>query len=549
MPAPAQALLLQQLTGRLNSSQAEQKLPRTSRANAQTTQDPPSFMDALRRDLTANPRQERGGERVGDSRRDVQSDKKRGVAESRRSEGKAKPAQDRPDTAQKPREDYQATSRHMSESSATDGALEPRDTPAIDPNEPTEDDRFDAEADATAQTAEAQAESAPTTDDTVTPHATDALAQSDAESADAQVQVLAVKLAAAAKEHGPAQIEGGSADEPTGQAMTSKPRTSLLKRLAAQAQMRSGVVMGEHPPAASGSALAITSSTGSALQQETGDLPPPGEASPQFAEFATSAAADQAARRAQVHQRAAEGSSPNKHTGDSATTSTASLPEVHSQHAEALPQQDAPRLATKSPDSVFTLERAVGVNKQSAPTLGVPSRAGGSAAPTNEADAPAAVARGLSAAVLQKGGSLTLKLTPESLGQVRIDMTLDRGSVAVRLEATSVAAHDLLESSMAALRSTLEAKGLSVDRLTVQMAPGAHAAAAASTPSTAQNQPDAQQQHSSTSGQSSHHDAGQGASKGRDQRDPDQLWLFDDKTTDSDDSRAETFRLKLSAVA
>jgi flagellar hook-length control protein FliK len=161
------------------------------------------------------------------------------------------------------------------------------------------------------------------------------------------------------------------------------------------------------------------------------------------------------------------------------------------------------------------------------------------------ADAPAAVARGLSAAVLQRGGSLSLKLTPESLGQVRIDMTMDKGSVAVRIEAGSVAAQDLLESSMAMLRSTLEGKGLSVDRISVHLAPGT---AAAPAPSGAQNQHEAQQQQSGTSGNSNHQNAGEGASKGRDQRDPDQLWLFENQPDDAAEDRG-TFRLKLSAVA
>lgn len=128
------------------------------------------------------------------------------------------------------------------------------------------------------------------------------------------------------------------------------------------------------------------------------------------------------------------------------------------------------------------------------------------------------VARGLSASVLQRGGTMNISLIPETLGQVRVEMTLNRGVVGVTLEASSVAAQDLLESSLPMLRSTLESKGLSVERLSVHLSPQAALASAsggadgASTESKDQNSNSPQP---GSRGAAADHDAGGGASRGR----------------------------------
>ncbi|HVZ92883.1 MAG TPA: flagellar hook-length control protein FliK [Phycisphaerales bacterium] len=84
--------------------------------------------------------------------------------------------------------------------------------------------------------------------------------------------------------------------------------------------------------------------------------------------------------------------------------------------------------------------------------------------------ASAAVARGLTAAISQKGGSLTIRLIPETLGLVRVHMEIASGRVTATLEATSAPAHELLNSNLGMLRSALESRGLSVDRLQVNLA-------------------------------------------------------------------------------
>lgn len=218
-------------------------------------------------------------------------------------------------------------------------------------------------------------------------------------------------------------------------------------------------------------------------------------------------------------------------------------------HLESASDATASRAASKpAGEGVFVLERAGAGNGPARPGLATatatsarPSASGAGAAQGD--DAASAVSRGLSAAVLQKGGSLTIRLTPESLGQVRIDMQLERGSVAVRLEAATAAAHELLDSTLTMLRSSLESKGLSVERLSVHLAPGASAAPA---PSGAQDQPATQQDGGQRSQTSTGQDAGGGASRGKRDHDPDQMFLFDEAVREAD---APTFNLRLSTVA
>ena len=157
-----------------------------------------------------------------------------------------------------------------------------------------------------------------------------------------------------------------------------------------------------------------------------------------------------------------------------------------------------------------------------APTLAEPSAAAKPAqsAPTEAQIVAQSVARGLNAAVNQKGGSITLRLSPESLGLVRIQMTLDQGAVSVRLEATNPAAQGLLTEHIAMLRGSLESRGLTVDKLSVQYAPTASLAGAGlshGSGGSGQNSAGANQQQTSQSGeqQGAWQDAAGGESRGR----------------------------------
>ncbi len=83
----------------------------------------------------------------------------------------------------------------------------------------------------------------------------------------------------------------------------------------------------------------------------------------------------------------------------------------------------------------------------------------------------AQMTRILSAAAAKGGGTMTMRLAPESLGAVTVRVGVEGGVVSARFEAANAAARDLLDSTMTALRSSLEAKGLSVERLQVELAP------------------------------------------------------------------------------
>ncbi|MFG0330954.1 MAG: flagellar hook-length control protein FliK [Phycisphaerales bacterium] len=71
---------------------------------------------------------------------------------------------------------------------------------------------------------------------------------------------------------------------------------------------------------------------------------------------------------------------------------------------------------------------------------------------------------------------MNIKLYPESLGAVRVQMSVAQGRVAVQFHAETAEARALLTQSMDTLRQALEGQGLKVDRMSVQ-ALGRNAAA------------------------------------------------------------------------
>lgn len=119
----------------------------------------------------------------------------------------------------------------------------------------------------------------------------------------------------------------------------------------------------------------------------------------------------------------------------------------------------------------------------------------------------ARLTRGLANAVQQRGGAVTLRLTPPEMGTVRIQMQITGTNVSASFHAESASAQTLLTTQLAQLRSSLESKGMSVERLSVQPL-----AATASSQNTnqSQNQSDTQQQS-----QSQQQSAGDGRSRGQ----------------------------------
>ncbi|MCH2162581.1 MAG: flagellar hook-length control protein FliK [Phycisphaerales bacterium] len=77
------------------------------------------------------------------------------------------------------------------------------------------------------------------------------------------------------------------------------------------------------------------------------------------------------------------------------------------------------------------------------------------------------VQKGLTALANQKGGSLSMRLDPPSLGPLKLEMAIDSGRVRVQMLTASESARSLLGSNLGMLRSALEERGLIVERLVV----------------------------------------------------------------------------------
>lgn len=81
----------------------------------------------------------------------------------------------------------------------------------------------------------------------------------------------------------------------------------------------------------------------------------------------------------------------------------------------------------------------------------------------------AQVGRGLAQALTGKGGSVTLRLRPEHLGQVTAHVKIENGVVGVRIEASSEEARALLERESSVLRASLESRGMEVGHVRVEI--------------------------------------------------------------------------------
>lgn len=165
--------------------------------------------------------------------------------------------------------------------------------------------------------------------------------------------------------------------------------------------------------------------------------------------------------------------------GGSGLKSRAALPAqapigTHAAPALASPVQAARDEATAKPEGqVASSPVAPGAARQEAssmqpaalkPVLSLPD----SASPETDANT-ARVMRGLSTATQQTGGSLTLRLHPEDLGMVRIELQLAEGSVRAQITTQTDAARELLTRDLTQLRESLHRHGLTVEKLEVQV--------------------------------------------------------------------------------
>ncbi|MEO1718233.1 MAG: flagellar hook-length control protein FliK [Planctomycetota bacterium] len=91
------------------------------------------------------------------------------------------------------------------------------------------------------------------------------------------------------------------------------------------------------------------------------------------------------------------------------------------------------------------------------------------ASPAHRPDPTAQIQRGLAQVLRQQGGTLTMKLTPDELGEVKIALQMRQSRVTGTIDAQTVAARDLLTTNIDALKASLEQRGVTVDRLEVRL--------------------------------------------------------------------------------
>ena len=127
----------------------------------------------------------------------------------------------------------------------------------------------------------------------------------------------------------------------------------------------------------------------------------------------------------------------------------------------------------------------------------------------------ARLSRGLNSALNQRNGSVTLRLTPPELGTVRIQLQVQGTSVAAQFHAETDRGMTLLTQQLAQLRSSLEAQGLSVDRLGVTAMGSPHSAGGSNLHQQGDGGSSAQQQADQ------HRDDGRSRGRFFQQRDPD----------------------------
>ena len=80
----------------------------------------------------------------------------------------------------------------------------------------------------------------------------------------------------------------------------------------------------------------------------------------------------------------------------------------------------------------------------------------------------ARIARGMQSALNQNGGNLTLRLTPPTMGTVRIELQIQGTNVNVQLHTEQDSARSMLSHQLSNLKHSLESQGLNVERIGVQ---------------------------------------------------------------------------------
>lgn len=145
-----------------------------------------------------------------------------------------------------------------------------------------------------------------------------------------------------------------------------------------------------------------------------------------------------------------------------AASPSASTASVSAEGGPPTPVVSGPAVVTPPPAlataSATTTAQATVAEEQPSPSDGDPLNS-------------ARLARGLRSAINQKGGAVTLRLTPPQMGTVRIQVQIQGATVSAQFHVQSDAASTMLNQQLTQLRTALEGQGLSVERLSVQTMP------------------------------------------------------------------------------
>ncbi|WP_432799459.1 flagellar hook-length control protein FliK [Poriferisphaera sp. WC338] len=86
----------------------------------------------------------------------------------------------------------------------------------------------------------------------------------------------------------------------------------------------------------------------------------------------------------------------------------------------------------------------------------------------NEQQNAARITRGIQTVMNQRGGNLTLRLTPPEMGTVKIQLQIEGAKVNVQLHTQQESARSMLQQQVQQLRQSLEQQGLQVERIGIQ---------------------------------------------------------------------------------
>ena len=160
--------------------------------------------------------------------------------------------------------------------------------------------------------------------------------------------------------------------------------------------------------------------------------------------------------------------SDRRSTAEMAARVTADRAPAQSSSAETFAQTEAP-----APAKAQTAPAPTMVGAKIGDAAGAGAKIGAQATADAPSSSPleAQVSRGVGAVLAQRGGSVVLRLSPATLGTLKVQMQMNGGSVSLDLEATTERAHRALTRELPALRASLESRGMQVERTSVHLAP------------------------------------------------------------------------------